>query len=80
MISSRERLHQLGVSCETSIEVPEMPLSKSFTGARKIVTPKALIIPAAVSIIKFVILNEFFILFTQSHPVFFILWHNLGEQ
>lgn len=41
-----------GVSCEKSIEVPEIPLSYSFTGARNTVTPKAFMMPATVSIIK----------------------------
>ena len=33
---------------ESSIDVPEIPLSYRFTGARNIVIPMAFIIPAAV--------------------------------
>lgn len=35
------------------MDVPEMPLSKSLTGARNMTTPKALIMPAAVRNRKF---------------------------
>ena len=47
-----DRLSQSGVSCPSSIEVPDMPLSYSLTGAKNIVTPTALIMPAIVSIRK----------------------------
>ena len=47
-----------GVTCDSSIDVPEMPLSYSFTGARNIVIPIALIMPAAVNIRKFFILSS----------------------
>lgn len=40
------------VICESSMEVPEMPLSYSLTGARKTVTPNALTQPAMVSMRK----------------------------
>ena len=52
-----------GVICSSSMEVPEMPLSYSFTGVRKIVMPKAFIIPATVSIAIWIILSlmEWFI-------------------
>jgi len=42
--ADRDQLSE--VSCHTSIEVPEKPLSYKFTGARNIVTPTELIIPA----------------------------------
>lgn len=42
-----------GVNCPSNIEVPEMPVSYNFTGARKIVTPIALMIPAKVRTRKF---------------------------
>ena len=43
-----DRLHHAGVCWEMSMDVPDMPLSKSFTGARNMTTPKALMMPAAV--------------------------------
>src|SRR5699024_6802197 len=42
------------VSWDSRIEVPEMPLSYRFTGARKTVTPKALMHPAMVRKTMFV--------------------------
>ena len=42
-----------GVIWDNSIDVPDIPLSYNLTGVKKIVTPKALIIPASVSMITF---------------------------
>ena len=57
------------VSWDNNIDVPEIPLSYSLTGVRKIVTPKAFIQPATSKIRKFyqlnflrLFLNEFFTL------------------
>ena len=41
--------------CDKSIDVPEIPLSYKLTGIKNTVTPNALIMPAIVSIIIFVI-------------------------
>lgn len=35
-----------GVICESRIDVPDIPLSYRFTGAKKVVTPNALTHPA----------------------------------
>ena len=48
-----ERLKGSGVIWESSIEVPEMPLSYSFNGARNTVTPVAFMMPAAVKNSRF---------------------------
>ena len=42
-----------GVICSSNMEVPEIPLSYNLTGVRKIVIPKAFMIPATVSISRF---------------------------
>ena len=55
--------HQSGVICDNSIDVPEIPLSYSFTGERKTVTPKAFTNPAIVSIIIFLNLKLHIITF-----------------
>ena len=43
----------LGVIISSKKAVPEIPLSKSFTGAKNSVTPIELIMPARVSIKSF---------------------------
>ena len=43
---NRDRVYSSGVTCHSSIAVPEMPLSYKWTGARNMVTPTALITPA----------------------------------
>ena len=50
---NRESEKVEGVNCPSSIEVPEIPVSYNFTGARKMVTPIALMIPAKVRTKKF---------------------------
>ena len=47
-----------GVNCPSNIEVPEIPVSYNFTGARKIVTPIALMIPAKVRTRSFVVQSQ----------------------
>lgn len=57
-----------GVICSSSMEVPEIPLSYSLTGVRKIVMPKAFMIPAMVSMAIWIIrvLREWFIVLIVS--------------
>ena len=45
--------------CESRIEVPDIPESYKFTGAKKKVTPNALTAPAIMRSKKFLILNLF---------------------
>ena len=52
-IRKNESENVSGVSWESRMDVPEMPLSYSCTGAIKIVTPMALMTPARNSIRKF---------------------------
>ena len=47
-----DRVYRSGVICQSSMEVPEMPLSYRCTGAKNMVTPMALMIPAANSSAK----------------------------
>ena len=42
-----------GVICESSIDVPEIPLSYNFTGAKNSVTPMAFMHPATSKKMKF---------------------------
>ena len=51
-IRKNDRESEGGVSWESRMDVPEMPLSYSCTGAINSVTPMALMIPAARSIRK----------------------------
>lgn len=48
-----------GVICESKIDVPDIPLSYNFTGAKNTVTPKAFMQPARNKIIKFCHRNVF---------------------
>jgi hypothetical protein len=59
IIRKIDRLRKSGVNLSNNIDVPEIPLSYNFTGIRKNVMPKALIMPAIVSIKKFLICNLF---------------------
>ena len=56
-IRKMESVKYSGVSWSKSMDVPEIPLSYNFTGIKKTVMPKALTIPAIVSIIKLTIFN-----------------------
>ena len=53
IIRKIDRLRKSGVNLSNSIDVPEIPLSYNLTGIRKNVMPKALIMPAIVSIKSF---------------------------
>ena len=71
-----DRVYWGGVACQSSMAVPDIPLSYRFTGAKNMVTPTALMQPAQMSSRKFCQRS----IFSSSSPIRLHRWPSFEKS